>query len=224
MKIATLAILLCLTSVAHSQTLSPAVSDYRPNKDSVVAELMVTNNSDRRDMAVTLTPHYFQADEKGVIHVAPVPAWMHFEFDQTSAIIGPKGSHIFDYRVTCEGHTNCWWMIEAGMATGQIVNGLAVVIHLPDLGYMVQKEPLRVTDLLTKFAGSALIVQNTSDKFGRVSILEKTGKKVKESGCVAYPQKSCTIPLTGSPNTVEVIAPKGKTILTVPATLAVIAP
>lgn len=222
-KILLIVFALGVASVAQSQTLSPAIADYRASGDHVNAELTVTNNG-IHDMATTLEAHYFERAAKGDIHILPMPSWMHLKFDQSSAVIGPLGSHTFGYTVTCDGHTNCWWMIEANMSTGQIINGLAVMLHLPDLGYMVQKDPLRAADLSTHLTGGKLTVTNSSNKFGRVTLRAKEGKKSDDRVCVMYPNQACEIQFNASVESVELAAPKGKLTIHTDAQVAQVQP
>lgn len=209
MKYFLLAIILLSATAVHAQTLEPAIADYRSGTDHVNAELTVINN-DIHDMGVTLEPRYFEPKTSGMMHALPLPPWMHVKFDQSSAIIGPKGSHIFEYTVTCDGHAACWWAIEANIATGQTVNGLAVMIHLPVLGYMVQKEPLRSTEITAQLVGKDLTIANPTGKFGRINIRGKAGKDSEERMCVMYPNQGCAIHFNNPVTVAELVTPKGK--------------
>lgn len=99
-------------------------------------DFTVTNDS-LLPVATMLRPVSFTVSADGMSHFSPLDSTIHVLLSENSARIGPKQSHSFSYRVTCDA-LPCFLTIYA-VVTAKHSDGLTVEINLPHTIYACEK-------------------------------------------------------------------------------------
>jgi len=126
--------LLGFAIAASAQTISPLTAEYGKKADGFFT---VQNNS-LQPVVVTVEPRSFSADEQGRQIFRPLDSGVHAKVDSTSARIGPKSSHIFSYKVTCDV-LPCSMTFLTRTTAGRTPEGFEVALHLPHTVYTCNK-------------------------------------------------------------------------------------
>jgi hypothetical protein len=95
--VALLFLSLCLCPTAKNQTISPIHAEFGKK---AVGSFNYTNDT-LQPMAVTLESYNFSIDKDGQ-HLRPLDSTTHIQLSETSARLGPKETHEFAYKLTCD--------------------------------------------------------------------------------------------------------------------------
>jgi hypothetical protein len=130
-----IAIIFVLASLpTFAQTISPVVVECSKKCNGTFT---VTNNS-LQSLAVIIEPQMFGFDTQHKLEFTPVGATAKVELKETSAKLGPKESHDFDYKLRCVTFP-CMVDFQASMIMGHTAEGLAIRVVLPHMVYSCDK-------------------------------------------------------------------------------------
>ncbi|MFN8573597.1 MAG: hypothetical protein U0132_16200 [Gemmatimonadaceae bacterium] len=161
-----------------AQTVRPAVVEY-PEVARGKFELV---NETVFPMTVVLEPRGFRVDATGELFDEPFDtARVHLKLSAMSFKIPPLQSYTVFYEASAS-QLPAWFQVISAMSGARTSNGLNVRIELPHVIYLLQKQPLRRTDVAVRSfafdstAKRAIVeLENTSDALGRVLMSEVAG-------------------------------------------------
>lgn len=117
-----------------AQTVSPVISEYGKRAEG---QFTLTNNTFVPE-AATVEALSFTADEHGTAAYRALDPGVTVQLSETSARLGPKASHTFQYRVTCAAMP-CAVVLFSTLTGLQTVEGIKLNIHLPHSVYVCEK-------------------------------------------------------------------------------------
>jgi hypothetical protein len=175
---------------AAGQTISPPVAEYR-GKASGMLEL---RNDGDTPLAAILETNGFQVDEHGVLRYAPLDPGVKVDFGASSFVIPPHQSHYVFYKASC-AQPSCWFAILSTLTRAERQqNQMRINFVLPHVVYVYQKKKLKRGDVDATVTPSAngkyvLLIQNKSDKLGRIESVESSGfeKEFRTGGVPVFP-------------------------------------
>jgi hypothetical protein len=117
---------------AQAQEVMPVYAEGKLSAKPAKGQFTVVNKS-LQAMPVTVEPHQLQMVD-GQPKFGPLDATTQVELKDTSAVIPPKSSRTFDYRVRCE--KDCMVTFLSGMVTGKTQQGVQVKLWLMHSAYL----------------------------------------------------------------------------------------
>ena len=188
-----LATLLVAASL-DAQSVRPAVVEY----SHVARGKFELVNETVFPMVVVLEPRGFRVESSGELFDEPFDSTrIQLKLSAMSFRIPPLQSYTVFYEASATQRP-AWFQIISAMSGVRTANGLNVRIELPHVVYLLQKEPLRRSDVAVRSfafdsAGKRAILEleNTSDALGRVLRSEVAGagkSQVPGGGFPLFPQ------------------------------------
>lgn len=117
---------------AQAQEVMPVYVEGKASPKPLKSQFTVVNKS-LQAMPVTVEPHQLQM-VNGQPKFGALDASTEVELKDTSAIIPPKSSRTFDYRVHCQ--SDCMVTFLSGMVTGKTKEGVQVKLWLMHSAYL----------------------------------------------------------------------------------------
>lgn len=139
---------LILAVVAHAQEVLPVYAEGKASGKPLRGQFTVLNKS-LVAMPVTVEPHQLQM-VNGQPKFGPLEPGTQIELKDTSAIIPPKSSRTFDYKVSCGN--DCMVTFLSGMVVGKTKDGVQVKLWLMSSAFLCQ-EPKGCRERIKKAAG-----------------------------------------------------------------------
>jgi hypothetical protein len=178
------------TISAAGQTISPPVAEYRGRANGMVE---LRNDGDV-PLAAILEVHGFQVDEHGVLRYAPLNPDVKVDLGANSFVIPAHQSHYVFYKASCP-QSSCWFAILSTLTRAENEkNQMRINIVLPHVVYVYQKAKFKRGDVNVTVTPSTdgkyeLLIQNKSDKLGRVESIETSGfrKPFRSGGIPVFP-------------------------------------
>lgn len=116
---------------AQAQEVSPVYAEGKTGKP-VKGQFTVINKG-LQNLPVSIEPKQLQLVD-GKATFGNVQPWAHLELKDSSAVIPPKSSRTFDYKLSCE--QECMLMLLSGMVTGKTREGVTVKLWIPSSVYL----------------------------------------------------------------------------------------
>ena len=127
MKILLLAVVSLVGVAAQAQTVMPVFAEGKAGKHWVKGQFTVMNQG-VQPLPVSVEPRQLQIVEgRGAFGM--VQPGTEVELKDTSAVIAPRSSRTFDFKIHCE--TDCMVTFLSGMVTGKTKDGVLVKLWLP---------------------------------------------------------------------------------------------
>jgi hypothetical protein len=117
---------------AQAQEVMPIYVEGKVSPKALKGQFTVVNKS-LQAMPVTVEPHQLQM-VNGQPKFGPLDASTQVELKDTSAVIPPRGSRTFDYKVRCQN--DCMVTLLSGMVTGKTKEGVQVKLWLMHSAYL----------------------------------------------------------------------------------------
>ena len=128
-------IFLSFSFICAAQEVSPPINECG-HKCS--GEFSVKNNG-LTPFLVTVEAHSFSISKTRTPILRALDTGVSVRFSETSARLGPKAIHAFDYKVKCSQYP-CLIQILSSMVVGHTPNGTAVRLQIPHVVYVCDKE------------------------------------------------------------------------------------
>jgi hypothetical protein len=170
-----------------AQTVRPAVVEYQ---EAARGRFELVNET-LFPLTVVLEPRSFQVDSVGDLTDAPLDTTrIRVKLSAMSFRIPPMQSYTVSYEASAT-ELPAWFMISSALSGARTNTGLNVRIELPHVVYLLQKQPLRRTDVVVRSfqydsaAGKAVVeLENVSDHLGRVMSSELSAPSAGRGGGV----------------------------------------
>lgn len=128
--------ILVLVGAATAQSVSPVITQCGKRCGG---QLTVTNDG-TIPMAAIVEPWSFSLNPAtGRSMFRKLDSTVQVSLSETSARIGPKDSHTFDYDMKCASYP-CLVTFRVGAIVGHTAEGLAIRVVLPSVVYQCQRE------------------------------------------------------------------------------------
>lgn len=171
-------VFLCLwPAVAHSQTLSPPIAEYREKANGV---LELRNDGDT-PLAAVLELRGFSVNKDLDLQVGPIDPDLQVELGASSFVIPPHQTHYVFYKASARS-LPAWFIINNTLTQAKPLDqGVRISFVLPHLVYVYQKQKLRREDVRVRAfpapTGGDYVVEfeNTSGKLGRIQSIHAKG-------------------------------------------------
>jgi hypothetical protein len=162
---------LLVAAPSGAQTVRPAVIEYQESgrgRFELVNETLFP-------LTVVLEPRSFRVDSLGELSDAPLDTTrIRVKLSAMSFRIPPLQSYTVSYEASATT-LPAWFMISSALSGARTNTGLNVRIELPHVVYLLQKQPLRRTDVVVhsfdfdSVSGKAVVeLENVSEHLGRV--------------------------------------------------------
>lgn len=122
------------TTALFGQSVSPLVVECGKR----CSGSFTVSNDGLRPMSVVVEPYSFSLSPKSETLFRQLDSTVTVELSETSARVGPKSEHTFDYDIHCQ-QLPCMVAITSGMVIGHTVEGLAVRLVVPHIVYVDEK-------------------------------------------------------------------------------------
>jgi hypothetical protein len=189
-----LTLALVVAAPLGAQTVRPAVVEY----GHIARGRFELVNETVFPMTVVLEPRGFRVESSGELFDEPFDTTrIQLKLSAMSFRIPPLQSYTVFYEATATRRP-AWFQIISAMSGARTASGLNVRIELPHVVYLLQKEPLRRSDVAVRsFAFDSvgkraiLELENTGAALGRVLASEVSGSgksQVPGGGFPLFPQ------------------------------------
>jgi hypothetical protein len=132
----------------HAQTIRPVIAEYTQSRAVGRFELV---NDGLVPLNVVLEPQSFDITDEGEPVYRPLDPRIHLRLSAMSVRIPPKQTRWVFYEASAES-VPAWFVIPCRFSGIRPRAGLEVRIELPHTVYLVQKEPLAVSDVDMPYA------------------------------------------------------------------------
>jgi hypothetical protein len=173
-----------------AQTVRPAVVEFHERARGKF-ELV---NEGLFPLTVVLEPRGFRVEESGDLIEEPLDTTrVRVELSAMSFRIPPRQTYTVFYEATTT-RAPAWFLISSTLSGARTQSGLNVRIELPHIVYILQKQPLRRSDVVVRafdYDSSArrarILIENTGDALGRVLSTEVSADGKPGAPVAAFP-------------------------------------